>query len=189
MTLYPQWLKNPSQSRFDTEAIASPTALDKVSNVLAAIVLSVHFTFDHIFSIGFMSGEYGGRYLREQPADSIASCTPDTLCEPRLSMMTISPGRNAGTRHCSTQATKARPSIGPSRIMGANGPSRRTAETNVHVSQCPTGAEPERRCPVEHLPYKRAKDVDAALSSIKTSLLAGMASNSLTQVMRCSWTS
>src|ERR1700722_9592938 len=39
--------------------------------------------------------------IRLAPAPSIASRTPATLCEHRLSRMTTSPGRSVGTRTCS----------------------------------------------------------------------------------------
>ena len=42
----------------------------------------------------------GGMNSRLAPVASIASRSPATLCERRLSMMTTSPGLSVGTRTC-----------------------------------------------------------------------------------------
>src|ERR1039458_696782 len=53
----------------------------------------------HMFSMGLKSGEYGGRYNKRAPADSMASRTPFTLCVARLSMMTRSPTCSIGVSY------------------------------------------------------------------------------------------
>ena len=50
-------------------------------------------------SIGFRSGEYGGRYISFAPTASIASRTPATLWLARLSMTTVSPRRERWDEH------------------------------------------------------------------------------------------
>ncbi len=55
-------------------------------------------------SIGLRSGEYGGRYQSLAPAALIMSRMACDLWEPRLSMMTMSPGTKTGTSCCSTLA-------------------------------------------------------------------------------------
>ena len=53
-------------------------------------------------SIGLKSGLYGGRNRICAPTASIARRTSGCLCTARLSSTTTSPGRNVGTRTCST---------------------------------------------------------------------------------------
>jgi hypothetical protein len=56
--------------------IPSKASLIDFLNALAvrgANLRNVFFTFDHIFSMGFKSGEYDGRKIALAPLDSIAS--------------------------------------------------------------------------------------------------------------------
>jgi hypothetical protein len=54
------------------------------------------------YSMGLSSGLYGGKKKSLSPTPRIAPRTDWPLWEPRLSRMTISPGRSVGTRTCST---------------------------------------------------------------------------------------
>lgn len=67
----------------------------------------------------------------------MASAMPATLCEPRLSITTISPGCSTGTSACCTQARNAAPLIVPSSTQGATKPRVRRAQTKVVVCQWP----------------------------------------------------
>ena len=62
-------------------------------------------------SIGFKSGEYGGRSRTLAPTASMASTTPLTLWLDRLSITTMSPAVNSRTRCCSTHALKTCPLV------------------------------------------------------------------------------
>ena len=57
------------------------------------------------------------------------------LCTTRLSSTTTSPGRNAGTSTCSTEARNVGLSIGPSNTAGAYSPSSRRAAITAWVCQ------------------------------------------------------
>ena len=57
---------------------------------------AAHANDEH--EIGFRSGEYFGRKKSLAPAARMARRTALALCEPRLSMMTMSPGWSVGTR-------------------------------------------------------------------------------------------
>jgi hypothetical protein len=119
--------------------------------------------------MGLRSGEYCGRYRSVAPADSIASRTPGTLCDGRLSIMTISRRLSVGTRNCFTHSTKVSPFIAPSITKGATMRSWRSPATNVMVFQCPCGAYPISRRPRGQRPRSLTMLVLVAVSSIKTS--------------------
>src|SRR5215213_1754293 len=75
-----------------------PRALQTASVVRAAARRSQCLSFEKSCSIGFRSGEYLGRKRRRAPAARMARRTALLLCEPRLSMTTMSPCRRVGTR-------------------------------------------------------------------------------------------
>ena len=60
----------------------------------------------HAASIGFRSGEWGGRNCSVAPRCSMSWRTRRSLCAPRLSRTTMSPGRSLGARPPATHATK-----------------------------------------------------------------------------------
>src|ERR1700704_2470405 len=68
--------------------MASQTA----STVRLAALRSQCLSLANSFSIGLRSGEYFGRKNSLAPADRMARRTALPLCEPRLSMTTMSPG-------------------------------------------------------------------------------------------------
>jgi len=71
----------------------------RASAVRVAAFRSSALSLENSFSIGFKSGEYGGRYSSVAPAEVIASWTPLTLWLLRLSRMTTSPVFSAGARN------------------------------------------------------------------------------------------
>src|SRR5215475_6140782 len=87
--------------------------------------------FDQHFSIGDKSGEYGGRYARRAPTDAIASFTPDTWWEDRLSINTTCPACHVGTRIVCTYVKNTCSSVLPSTVIEAIIPSRESAPKTV----------------------------------------------------------
>lgn len=84
----------------------------------------------------------------------------------------MSPGRNVGTRNCSTQARNSSPLIGPSKTQGATIPSVRRPAMNVIVVQRECGAAATRRLPHPAQPWVRVIFVFAQVSSMNISRLA-----------------
>jgi hypothetical protein len=76
------------------KAIASSSA----SRVRALAARKNVLSLDQQGSIGEWSGEYGGRSINYAPAAAIVSRMPLTLCAPRLSMITMSPGISVGAK-------------------------------------------------------------------------------------------
>ena len=72
------------------------------SRVRAATFHRIALSLEKTFSIGLRSGEYGGRNRNFAPATSIACRPAAPLWLPRLSMISMSPGRSVGTRTRST---------------------------------------------------------------------------------------
>src|ERR1022692_1890931 len=70
---------------------ACVTACSSASAVLALSERKTCFSLAQACSMGFRSGEYGGRYSSSAPAAAISSRTPLTLWALRLSMTTTSP--------------------------------------------------------------------------------------------------
>lgn len=125
-------------------------------------------------SIGFRSGEYGGRYSNSAPADSINSRTRSPLWLDRLSITTTSPGRNSGTRTCSTNASKTSRLTEPSTTVEHRIPSSPSAAISVVVCQCVKGTRSTRRAPRGDRPRSRVILVFAQVSSMKINRLASM---------------
>src|SRR5690606_39195417 len=138
----------------DTARSASTIASLTPSKVVADTRRSHALTLLHSFSIGFRSGLYGGKYHRSASAASIASRTPATLCDRRLSITTTSPGRSDGTRNCSTYPRNIAPSIGPSITSVASSITLllRRALTIVIVFQWPWGVRSTQRVPAGERP-------------------------------------
>src|SRR6202020_1360294 len=99
---YPPWRRKLVHSSGVKQSTRLPRAFHNAPTVRSGLARSNAFSFAKAGSIGFRSGLYGGMDIRLAPAPSIASRTPATLCERRLSRMTTSPGRSVGTRTCST---------------------------------------------------------------------------------------
>jgi len=141
----------------------------QVSSVVrSAALLSMRLSFAKTCSMGFRSGEYGGRKRSFAPAARIAFLTPGPLWLPRLSMMTISPGASVGTRNCSIQLVKLWPLMGPSSTQGASMRSDRSAATKVRVDHFPKGALPTSLWPRSLQPRVGVMLVFAHVSSMKT---------------------
>src|SRR5512139_3811750 len=83
-------------------------------------------------------------------------------------MLTMSPGRRVGARHCRTYSTKMTAFIGRSMTKGATMPSCRSAATKVTVFQCPQGTRPMTLRPRLARPRSRAMLVQVPVSSMKT---------------------
>ena len=66
------------------------------STVRSSVFLRNVLSFAKTCSIGLRSGEYGGKNTRWAPAARMTRRIALPLCEPRLSMTTMSPGRSAG---------------------------------------------------------------------------------------------
>ena len=81
---------------------ASPIASISPSIVRAVADRSHALSFENIRSIGFRSGLYAGRNRTSAPAAAISRAASAVLWQARLSMITMSPGRSVGARHCST---------------------------------------------------------------------------------------
>src|SRR5262245_60417626 len=67
----PQWANQPLASCGVIMARASVMAWSRTARVRAAFARKMAVNFDHPFSIGDKSGEYGGRYSRRAPTDSM----------------------------------------------------------------------------------------------------------------------
>lgn len=93
---------------------------------------------------------------------------PTSVCEPKLSMTTMSPGRTSETSICWTHARSATPLTGPSSAKGAISPAVRNAQKNVVVFQCPQGALPRQRVPFKEHPRIGVMVVVAQVSSRNT---------------------
>ncbi len=128
-------------------AKASLNAAARASAVRAAAVRSSVLSLLQAFSMGFRSGEYGGRYSSVAPAASIASRTPLTLWAERLSITTTSPRLRLGASTCRTKVKNTAPSTAASRLTVASGPSHPTTPSTVVTCQCPPGTAPSTRCP------------------------------------------
>jgi len=150
---------------FRAAAMASRSA----SWVRALADLKNSFTFDHIFSIGFKSGEYGGRNRTSAPTEWIKSRASLSLCADRLSITTMSPGLSVGSRTCRTYSRNTSPVVAPSMAMQAVLPSRRIDEIIVVVHQWPHGASSIMRWPPFARPRRRVIFVFAPDSSRDTS--------------------
>lgn len=168
---------------------AAEIAFSSVSLVLALAALRNCLTLDHIFSIGFKSGEYGGRNRTLAPTVSMRSITACLLCDERLSMTTISPGLSAGQRTSRVYTSNTSPEVAPSMAMQAVDPSNLTEEIIVVVDQWPCGASSMQRWPSLARPRRRVMFVLAPDSSMKTSLLISRAFCSLIHCSRAAFTS
>jgi hypothetical protein len=69
-----------------------PSASHKASKVLAAFFRSSALSLEKAISIGFRSGEYGGRNRSHAPRLRTRSAARSLLWKPTLSRMTMSPG-------------------------------------------------------------------------------------------------
>src|SRR4051812_13470965 len=155
-------------------------AASSASFVRAAADRSRALTLDHIFSIGFRSGLYGGRYRTVAPAASTVSRTAATLWAARLSMTTTSPGVRAGTSTCSRNVRNASASAAPAMVMAPRMPPTPTAPTTVVVFQWPWGVRPGTRSPGAARPWVRAIFVLHPVSSTNTSRAAHSAARART---------
>ena len=85
-------------SVFVIEFIEIINALNISSTLLAFRLLSVDFILDQASSIGFKSGEYGGKNNTIAPFSYIGFNISLTLCTEQLSITTISPAFKVGAR-------------------------------------------------------------------------------------------
>ena len=99
---YPLWRNQARLSPGRIARRASPVAAISPSTVRAAADRSAALSLLNSRSIGLRSGLYAGRYRTQAPASAISCATAAVLWHDRLSMMTMSPGRSAGARQCST---------------------------------------------------------------------------------------
>ena len=83
-------------------AALSAMAAQTVSTVRAAALRNRCLSLAKTCSIGFRSGEYFGRNSSLAPTDRISWRTILLLWLPRLSIMTMSPGRRVGSKTFST---------------------------------------------------------------------------------------
>src|SRR3954451_8598065 len=102
------------------------------SLALAPIRRRNSLNFENISSIGLKSGLYGGSGRTTAPARPIASDTAGDRCELRLSKMTTSPRRSAGTRTCSTYIRNVAALIAPSNASGARTPTQSQRRDHRH---------------------------------------------------------
>lgn len=118
-------------SRFATESKASASASSNASNVCALAVRRTVLTFDQQSSIGFKSGEYGGKNSSRAPTDSINCRMRGALCDDKLSISTISPRRKVGSSTRAMYTSKAFPSRAPVRSAGACRPCKPNVARSV----------------------------------------------------------
>src|SRR5215218_2739466 len=85
-----------------------------VSRLLARALLKLAFTFENASSMGFRSGEYGGRNNSWHPLASRSWRTFFPLCADRLSITTDWPSFSMGAKACSTYASKTSAVVVPS---------------------------------------------------------------------------
>jgi hypothetical protein len=96
---------------------------------------------------------------------------PATLCEPRLSMTTTSPGLSVGTSTCSMKARNDVPLMAPSNTPAAEMRSQRNAAITVEVFQWPCGTAATRRWPRGARPRSRVMLV--LIQSLPPDLIRG----------------
>jgi hypothetical protein len=149
-------------------------AFSRASLLLALAVRKRCLSLDHAFSIGFRSGEYGGRYSKWAPASSMCCRIGGTLCEAKLSITTTSPGCSAGHNTCATKASKMSLSVASSMVMAATIPRTLMAPKMVRIFQRPAGAPSPMRPPPTPRARRRVIDVVTPLSSRKISLSGGI---------------
>src|SRR5215475_69296 len=143
----PQWANQPLASCGVIMARASVMAWSRTSRVRAAFARKMAVNFDQPFSIGDKSGAYGGRYSRRAPTDAMASFTPDTGWEERLSIHTTCPVGHVGARTVSTYVKNTCSSVLPSTVMAAIIPSSESAPKTVIFFPLLTGVEVCTRSP------------------------------------------
>lgn len=145
-------------------------ASKRASLVVAAFSRRIFLILLHIFSIGFKSGLYGGRYFIVifRILNFVISKLP--LWAERLSIITVSPSLSTGSKDSVIYKEKMVLFTEPSKTMHCVEPSNRTDESIVVVFHAP-GAESKHLLPFGDLPRKRTILVLADDSSIKTSLL------------------
>ncbi len=108
--------------------------------------------FANACSIGLRSGEQAGGCRSRAPAvRSIRRISAD-LCEPRLSMTTMSPRWRVGTSTWATWARKHGPLIGPPRTRGPVRRSCRRAPRKVTVRHGCALRRPTGACPSASIP-------------------------------------
>src|SRR5271165_2518547 len=143
-------------------------AASRASAVRALSERNTSLIFDQHFSMGFRSGEYGGKYNKLAPAASRLCRTAAALWALRLSMTTTWPGRRRGHNTCSTKAWKISPSVASSMVMVASSPDEVMAPNKVRLRQCPAGMASGTRSPFFPHPQLRLITVLNQVSSTKT---------------------
>ena len=120
-------------------------------------------------SIGFRSGEYGGKKANSAPDNAINSRVRARSWLLRLSIATKSPGRSVGTSTCSTNASKRSLLTAPSTTVKQRTPSAFNAAINAVVFQWPCAILSTSRSPRFERPRSRVMFVLAHVSSMKIS--------------------
>ena len=80
---------------------------------------SLRLSHAHLFSMGFRSGEYGGRNKTVQPYFSVSSCNTAFLWNVALSRMITEPSLTSFNRQCSSQYSNKTLSVVPLYWSGA----------------------------------------------------------------------
>lgn len=75
----------------------------KSSSIEQEVVLLNRLAWAHFFSIGFKSGEYGGKYSKVWPESLIARCIASPLWNEALSITTMLCSGKFGSKLCCTQ--------------------------------------------------------------------------------------
>jgi hypothetical protein len=108
----------------------------------------IAFSFDQQSSIGFRSGEYGGRNSGSAPAASINARADFRWWAPRLSSTTTSPGSSTGTKWSRTKASHTSPVVPPTLVIIAATPSPVSAPIIVSTVPRFRGTWATRRFPL-----------------------------------------
>ena len=138
----------------------------------------------HFFSIGFKSGEYGGKNNTLQSYPFAKVCKTDFLWNVALSRIMVDPISTSFKRKCSNQNSNKTLSVVPLYSSGATHcpqhiPATRLVRLNFRplifvITFCPRG----------DLAYSRYRHWSIPVSSTYTRLFGGMAFNISTNVCR-----
>lgn len=140
-------------------------------------------------SIGFRSGEYGGRNSTRAPRASITETKRGSLCAGALSRMTTSPRRNFGARRRRAHLTNRSEFAEPNIVLIVIQPRRRRAPIMVRLVPQFIGRGSSRTSPQRIQACERPIERFAAASSKKTRRSGSTPLRRRKNLARFSWTS
>lgn len=126
--------KISGRKRHITNSIPHATQLLSTSTVRARAPRKKPLRVDHASSIGFRSGEYGGKNTNFAPCRASRVGIRGSRWAPALSRTTRSPGFSVGARTFSTKVANTLPSVPPSMVIIASRPPRSVSAPTIVVT-------------------------------------------------------